>query len=318
MLSGASRLRVRGAVVFTLFVVAAMVAACGGAASAPYGGPNGGAGPGGNPNAGNPLPAATAGSGQNDNGNGNGGSNAAPARDLLIIKTGALAIQVPDLDAALTKATDEITALGGYASASNRSGDGDEAQASITYRIPAASWEQSLRVLRALGEKIINERSSTEEVTSQVVDLGARIRNLQATETALQGIMAQAKDIDDILTVQSRLSDIRGQIEQLAAQKSHLEEQAAFSTVTVTFALKPNPVLAEAQGFDAATEVDAALGTLVGMLQSLATAGIWFGIVWLPVLMFMAILVAIGVVIYRRFQREEVAPLAPPPAPSGA
>lgn len=327
MLSGANRFRVRGAVVLFLFVVATVVAACGGAAGvlSTVGSSVGGA-----PVGGGPLPAASAGPAGAPQGNGNGnnpaggGTVVTPAvRDLLIIKTGALAIQVAGLDAALTNATDQITALGGYASGSDRSGDGDDAQASITFRIPAARWEEALKGLRGLGEKVLNERSSTEEVTSQVIDLGARIKNLQSTETALQGIMTQATDIDDILSVQSRLTEIRGQIEQLTAQKSHLEEQAAFSTVTVTFALKPNPVLTEAQGFDPATEVDQALGSLVGMLQALATAGIWFAIVWVPILLFVGLIVGIGVVIYRRARRDELAgrgPGAPaaPAAESGA
>lgn len=322
MLSSATRVRARGTVVLSLFVLAAIVAACGSAGSAlGPGGPAGGPG-------GAPVPAATAGAagpvsgeGQgNGNGNNSGGQTGnlpggptAP-EGLLIIKTGAIALQVGGLDPALTSANQLIIGMGGYTSGSDRFGDGESAQASVTYRVPAARWDEALAGLRAIGEKVLTERSSTDDVTSQVVDLGARITNLQATERAFQAIMDQASGIDDILTVQAELTRVRSEIEQLAAQKLHFEGQAAFSTVTVTFALKPNPVLTEQQGFDAATEVEAASASLVSILQGLATAGIWFGIVWLPIILTLTILALVGAWAFRRFRPADVAtPAAPAP-----
>jgi hypothetical protein len=333
MLSNA-RWSLRGPVVLSTLLIAAITAACGaGAAPASTSGPAGGFG-GGGVNA----PAATVGSGDfnggsdeepvdgndgsgNGNGNGNGtGEEPLPAvqEGLLIIRTGAIAIQVAGIDAALNSANQQISTLGGYASGSDRSGDDESDQASVTYRFPAAKWEEALAGVRGLGLKVLNEKSSTQDVTTQVVDLGARIKNLQATETALQGVMTRATEIKDILTVQAELTKVREQIETLTAEKTKLEGLAAFSTLTVTFSLKPNPVLTEQQGFDPATEVDGASATLVGVLQGLATAGIWFGIVWVPILLGMSVLIAIGVWVFRRVaKRLDQAPAAPAPT-SGA
>ena len=109
----------------------------------------------------------------------------------------------------MTSANHLIIGLGGYTSGSERFGDDDNAQASVTYRVPAARWDEALAGLRAIGEKVLEERSSTQDVTSQVVDLGARITNLQATERALQAIMDQATAIKDVLTVQAELTKTR-------------------------------------------------------------------------------------------------------------
>jgi hypothetical protein len=210
---------------------------------------------------------------------------AAPRSDLLIIKNGELTLQVGAIDTAIASATTAIDGLGGYASGSQRSGSGQDAEAAITFRVPAARWDEAMNAVRGLATEVISERSTTDDVTSQVVDLGARIRNLQATEAALQSIMSKATVIKDVLAVQAELTTVRGQIEQRSAEKAHLEEQAAYSTLTATFVLKPAPVLVEQQaGFDPASEVDAASASLVSVLQGLATAGIWFGIVWLPIL----------------------------------
>jgi Domain of unknown function (DUF4349) len=234
--------------------------------------------------------------------------------DLLIIKTGSLSLQVAGIDAALAGASDVVTSLGGYAAGSDRQGDGDAPTASVTYRLPAASWEPAFERLSGLAQKVLGEHSATKDVTGEVVDLGARITNLRVTERALQTIMDRATEIKDVLTVQSELTKVRGQIEQLAAQKAHLEQQAAYSTLQVTFSLKaPDPVTIEQAGFDPQTEVDAASATLVGVLQDVAVAGIWFGIVWLPILVALGVIGGIAFYVVRRFRG--VGPGEPPIEP---
>lgn len=224
--------------------------------------------------------------------------------DLLVIKTGTLALRVKELDRALSEASAKVAALGGYVSGSQRSGDGDEASASATYRIPAGRWDEALSALRGLADKVLGEETRTEEVTGQVLDLGARIVNLQATEKALQEIMTRATKIADVLAVQEQLTEVRGQIEQLTTQKKHLEEQAAFGTLTVSYALQGEAAVVIAQkGFDPGAEVDRATASLVALGQALAAAGIWFGIVWLPILATLGIVGVIGFVIARRVRR---------------
>jgi hypothetical protein len=229
--------------------------------------------------------------------------------DLLIIKTGTMSLEVAKIDDALADASAKITALGGYVAGSSRRGDGDEQVASVTYRIPAAQWDAALVALRALGQKVLAEQTQTQDVTGDVIDLGARITNLQATEAALQGIMARATKIADVLAVQEQLTDVRGQIEQLQAEKKHLEEQAAFSTLSVDYSLKPQAaVVTSQQQFDPTSEVDQAAATLVDVLQAVATAGIWFAIVWLPILLVLGVLGGIVFLIVRRARRNRRGP----------
>ncbi len=315
----------RGPVLLVLLMVAAIVAACGGAAGlagAPAARPASGS----ETNGDGVQFGPAAGLGNDGEGSGGDVVYSADQPNLQIIKTGEMVIQVSGIDAALSAATQQITALGGYASGSDRSGDGESDQASITYRIPAASWETAIEGLRKLGTKVLAERTGTQDVTDQVVDLGARIRNLQTTETALAGIMARATEIKDVLAVQAELTSVRGQIEQLTAQKTNLEQQAAMSTLTVTFSLKSDPVLTSQAQFDPGSQVDQAVASLVSVLQAVASAGIWFAIVWLPILIVLGILALVVIWVLRRFGRTAdgsdtpAAPAAPttPTAESGA
>ena len=241
--------------------------------------------------------------------------------DLLVIKTGTLSLQVTAIDKALADAGGIVTSLGGYAAGSDRAGDSEQPHASVTYRIPAMSWETAFDRLRGLAQEVLAEHSSTEEVTAKVVDLNARVTNLQATERALQAIMDRAGAIQDVLAVQSELTAVRGQIEELSAERAHLEEQAAFSTLQVTFTIKPaNPVNVAQAGFEPADEVDRASARLVGIGQDLAVVGIWFGIVWLPILVALGILGGVGYLVARRMRRAGPggAPPVEPTADAGA
>jgi hypothetical protein len=304
--------RRRGPALLASIGLAGILAACGSAASTSAPAENRGLAA---------APAATAGSavfgdensagGSGDGTSGNPAKLYAPGQDQLIIKTGTLVLQVTDIDAGLAAATHQIDALGGYVSGSDRSGDGESAQASITFRIPAARWDDALTGLRGIATRVLGEQSKTDDVTGQVVDLGARIKNLQATELALQAIMNRATEIKDVLAVQDQLTTVRGQIEEMQTQQSGLQEQAAYSTLSVTFSLKPDPVQTSTQQFDPKSQVDQASASLVGVLQSIATAGIWFGIVWLPILLALGIIAWIGLVITRRVRRMTPPQAAP-------
>jgi len=232
----------------------------------------------------------------------------------LIVRTGQLDLRVADLDAAISAAERAVAAVGGYVAESQRSGDGDQASASVVFRVPAARWTDALVALRAVGTKVLGEQTSSQEVTAQVVDLGARLANLRVTETALQGIMDRATKIPDVLAVQAQLTDVRGQIEELTAEQQALQNQAALATLTVTFA--PPPAVAVTQvreGWDPASQIDQATATLVGLGQGLAGAGIWLLIVGLPIFVVVGVLGLIGFLVIRHVRGGSPRPAALPP-----
>lgn len=237
----------------------------------------------------------------------------AARKDLLIIKTGAMDLQVEVVEDAVETATDAIADLGGYVSASAQSGEKEDLVATLTFRIPADAWESALTTLRSLAIKVMNERTQTQDVTGDVIDLAARIKNLRATEDALQAIMARAEKITDVLAVQSELTKVRAEIESLSAQKEHLQEQAAYSTLAVSFSRKPTPAVELAQErFDPKDEVERATASLVEVLQAAAAAGIWFAIVWLPILLVLGVVgLVVAAIVRRRMPRRGWAGQAP-------
>jgi hypothetical protein len=128
----------------------------------------------------------TTGGGGGGGGTGGGTGNQVADLGAKIIRTGSLQITVSDVGVATRTARDTIRGFGGYVGGSDESRNGAELVATISYRVPADRWEDALDAMRKLGT-VVGEKTTAQEVTSQLIDLDARIRNLKASETALVG-----------------------------------------------------------------------------------------------------------------------------------
>jgi hypothetical protein len=268
----------RGVPVLTaaLFVIALVLAACGSqgaaGASAPAGADAGGG----------QVPAASAGNGQGAGGEEQPAGDFAPI-EQRIIKTGEVGLEVDNVPGVLAQVRAMAVELGGYIGGS-QAGTLDDS-ASITLRIPAARFDELLTRLHELEDtKVVSEATREQDVTREVVDLEARIENLQASEASYRGFLEQAVKIEDVLAVQSRLDEVRGQIEQLQAQLQTVTGQADLSTLTVTLIPRAEPVAAVQEGWDPGATWSSAVASLVGIGQGLFDVIIWFVVVWLPLL----------------------------------
>jgi hypothetical protein len=234
------------------------------------------------------------------------------ADSALIVRTGSLDLEVKDFDVSLAKARTAIAGLGGYVSASQLALDGDRPYGSVTYRVPSSRWDDAVAALKDLSSKVVKEQTQAVEVTKSVVDLEAHIANRRATEQQLLTIMSKAVKIADILEVQSQLDAVRGDIEQLVAERDGLKDQAAYGTLAVGWTV---PVVAAVtvaqQGFDASKIVDAAVAQLVQWGQGLLTVGIWLAIVGLPLLIGGLLVLGIVFFIVRRLGVGRSAPVGP-------
>jgi Domain of unknown function (DUF4349) len=227
-------------------------------------------------------------------GTGGTGQNLADLVAPQIVKTGQITLEVADLDKALDSAQKQVAGLGGTVSQSSRSGTGPGASATVTYQVPVARWNEAVTDLEKVGAKILSEQTSTDDVTRQVVDLDARLSNLKSTEAALQTIMARASAIPDVIAVEQNLSDTQGQIEELTAQRQNLANQAAMSTLAVTYQLPSETVVVQAtNGWDLGAQIDQAGAALVRIGQGLATIAVWAVVVGLPLVAGLLVMLAL-------------------------
>ncbi len=133
----------------------------------------------------------------------------------------------------------QITALaakyGGYVvSGDTRSAGEGLASGVISIRIvnTADNFARAQAEIDGIGN-VVSRKISGQDVTDDYVDLQSRLRNAPAEEAQLLELMQKAQTVDEILMVQSRLSDIRSQIEQIQGRIKSMESRTDFATISV-------------------------------------------------------------------------------------
>jgi Domain of unknown function (DUF4349)/Putative zinc-finger len=103
-----------------------------------------------------------------------------------------------------------------------------------TLRVPAAQLDAALAELKKLG-RVEDESQRGEEVTQQYVDLQARLANGIHTEQRLTEILrTRTGKLQDVLKVELEIDRVRGEIEEMQAEKKELSKRVAFATLNTT------------------------------------------------------------------------------------
>lgn len=153
-----------------------------------------------------------------------------------VVKTANLRVRVGKgrFQSSFAEASAIANRHGGFVASSSQANATDEAaEGTLTIRVPADKFETARNELGALGT-LENLEMGGQDVSAQIVDYDARIRNLQAQEQALSTLLSRARTIGEVLEVQGQLFNVRQQIEQLQAERANLDAQASMATITAT------------------------------------------------------------------------------------
>ncbi|MGP1374450.1 MAG: DUF4349 domain-containing protein [Almyronema sp.] len=178
---------------------------------------------------------------------------------------------------------------------------GDRHQVFIQLRVPQAQLDTTLNALKALGT-VENQAIAAEDVSNQLVDLAARLRNLRKSEESLLKIMERTGSIAEVLEVSRELSTVRQSIEQIDAQQKALQNRVAYAIVDLSLieAVPATPTsrpLPEKLGTTWQTATRSVSGFTVGLLQ----IGLWL-LAYSPYVVVIAIAAVLG---YRFYYRSE-------------
>lgn len=152
--------------------------------------------------------------------------------DRKLIKTVNLDVETKDYDGLLANLETQITELGGYIEYLDCYGS-TYRHASITARIPAAKLDG---FVKQIGENanVTGRSESVEDVTLQYVDLDSHTRMLEEEQERLLELLETAETIEDMITIESRLGEIRYQLESMKSQLRTFDNQVDYSTVHIS------------------------------------------------------------------------------------
>lgn len=159
-----------------------------------------------------------------------------------IIYSADLIAQTTDFDAAISALEQQITASGGFIERSDVNGDtnyDENGVASVVnrwayyvIRVPANRFEDFLHQTEGLGNVTSLSRYA-ENVTSQYTDYEARLSSLRTQEERLLSMLEKSEDVESLIALEQRLSDVRYELESIERSLKNLDMQISYSTVTL-------------------------------------------------------------------------------------
>ena len=154
-----------------------------------------------------------------------------------LIRNVDMTVETEAFDELLQNVQKRIASFGGYVESSdvyNGSGyyDGYSSlrSANLTARIPAEKLDEFLSLVSEMSN-VTRKNESVTDVTLQYVDMQSHKEALLAEQKRLLELMEQAESIDDIISLESRLSEVRYQIESMESQLRTFDNQVSYSTV---------------------------------------------------------------------------------------
>ena len=191
--------------------------------------------------------------------------------DRMVVKTAELGIRAGDVRGSAEEARRVAERFGGEILSSRVYAGSGPVSADLVLSVPSGEFEAALGELRGLGDRVTTDTVEGQDVTEEFVDLESRERNLLAAEESLLALYDRAESVEDTLTVERELTNIRGQIEEVQGRIQYLERRTATSEIVLH--LEPIPHAPPPQKTWSPSSVAArAWDASLGVLQAAATA----------------------------------------------
>jgi hypothetical protein len=153
----------------------------------------------------------------------------APQGERLLVRRAELELSAHHPDSLAPRVAEIIRGAGGFV-ASSVVEEGHRLRMSL--RVPSPALEPTLTALSALAEVERREMSAV-DVTEQVFDLEARLRNTAAVRDRLRQHLQRAAGVGDIIEVERELGRVQAEVEVLEGRLKRIREEAALSQITL-------------------------------------------------------------------------------------
>ena len=158
----------------------------------------------------------------------------------MVIRNGYISIQVTDIDLKVSEIKQKTKEIGGYVENSQiDTYEGDPVnkipaskQANVTIRVPQGNFEDMIKTIKTMG-KTTNENVNGSDITTQYRDTATRVENLKIQESSLQQLMTKAKNVDDILRIETELNRVRTDIEIMTSELKNWDTQVQMSSIQI-------------------------------------------------------------------------------------
>lgn len=224
-------------------------------------------------------------------------------KDAKMIYRASLDMQTLDFDKAMADITALVDKTGGYfENKSISSYSSNYRNASLTVRVPSEQYESFCNQVGELCHVTWSD-SSAENITQTYYDTQSRLETAKIKLDRLQELLSKATSMEDIITIESAISETEYEIEGLSGTLRNYDALVSYSTVCLN--------LSEVYRLSGTEDAPKTFGEKLGnafseglreageMLENIA---LWLVYNWLSLLIWAAILVA-GIALVRRVRK---------------
>jgi hypothetical protein len=236
--------------------------------------------------------------------------------DRKIIRNAELSLQTQDPVTGQQKIESIAEMLGGFVvdtdikHSNSINQPSPDTTVTVSIRVPGARFAQALDAIRAVGNRVLDEKETGQDITEEYIDLEARIRSQKALEAQFLEIMKRATKVSDALEVQGQISGVRTEIERLEGRRRYLENKSSLSTIKVVLETAPPVITATQAGLG--ESLKQAAGDAVDIAAAIINGAIRIVGVMIPITL---MIVLPGTLLFRFFWRRfAVNKTAPPVA----
>lgn len=159
-----------------------------------------------------------------------------------IIYSGHVYLEATLFDNAIRVLEQAVSSFGGFVEESSVNGStvfNSDGSTSVVdrwgyyvVRVPADRFEEFMSLASGIGNVTSSSRTA-ENVTSQYTDYEARLTSLYTQEERLLAMLEESGDLDSLIQLEARLSEVRYEIESIERNLRNLDQKLAYSTVTL-------------------------------------------------------------------------------------
>jgi hypothetical protein len=236
------------------------------------------------------------------------GTSSGTATERAIISSGTVSLTSKDVAGARQDVQRIVDAQGGEVTEENTEtdDDGETSYARLVVRVPSSKFDVAMQALEDVAVLRSSNRGS-EDVTTQVIDTGVRVRAQEASLKRVELLLAEAKTLKDIIWIESQLTNRQAELDSLKSQQTWLKDQTSLSTITVDISATHEP---KAEKKD--DEPAGFLAGLEGGLDALAGTALAVATIVGALLPFAVVLLVLGLPVWLLLRRRRTA--APVPA----
>lgn len=158
-----------------------------------------------------------------------------PDWDRKIVKDATLNLEVKDYNAFSAGFREKIRSLGGYVAQEDQNQTDYKIENTLVIKVPVDQFDNALAQLSTGVEKVNERKVTSQDVTAEYVDTRARIEARKQVRQRYTDLMNQAKNMEEILSVQNEINSIQEEIEAATGRVNYLGHAAVFSTINLTY-----------------------------------------------------------------------------------